>query len=381
MPKKINKKKQSKTKKTKNKKVPQKEITKKKTSKKKILAEAWKDKLKRSKKTEEKIEKIKNELKKFFGRFSLRETAILVGEMAVIIIFLALIAALLFSGNLFRRSQKTVPAPAVPTAGSSRPIQAKNNNANLDNGQQEEYAAAQKTDSSNWATYTNKYYGFGLKYPPDWNKVVAKSPVRGSKWTVRYQFRKKNQEEGNPYAGFDLTVYNVKTVKEIKNTEEFPAIKDGVDPNAESCQTIPGHLEENPDYPNEEIFIPSGDDCYSPALFYTITRDDYVYNVSLVYAEGFDKSGNPKKQALEKFPEFFEAAISLKLINIVRLKPQPVAPKITAPRPVSAKKVNGRLVCAKKNDHPRKSKQHKGKHLDMECCLDPDEYPNPWCTY
>lgn len=62
-------------------------------------------------------------------------------------------------------------------------------------------------------------------------------------------------------------------------------------------------------------------------------------------------------------------------------KPAPSKPKITAPKPVSFRVVGGKMVCAKKNDKPRKSKQHKGKHLDMECCLDPDETPNPWCTY
>jgi hypothetical protein len=42
---------------------------------------------------------------------------------------------------------------------------------------------------------------------------------------------------------------------------------------------------------------------------------------------------------------------------------------------------NGRRVCNHKNDHPSKSNKGKGKHLDMECCLDPDEYPNPNCYY
>lgn len=43
----------------------------------------------------------------------------------------------------------------------------------------------------------------------------------------------------------------------------------------------------------------------------------------------------------------------------------------------------GRKVCEKKNDKPGKSKENnKGKiHMDMECCLDPDEIPNPHCYY
>jgi hypothetical protein len=56
--------------------------------------------------------------------------------------------------------------------------------------------------------------------------------------------------------------------------------------------------------------------------------------------------------------------------------------RAAAPSPVSAINVNGRLVCAKKNDTPRVSKENNnGMHWDRECCLDPDEWPNPWCTY
>ncbi len=52
--------------------------------------------------------------------------------------------------------------------------------------------------------------------------------------------------------------------------------------------------------------------------------------------------------------------------------------------PVGAKKVNGKYVCKKKKDEyvGKSKKNNKGYyHLDKECCLDPDEYPNPWCTY
>lgn len=66
-------------------------------------------------------------------------------------------------------------------------------------------------------------------------------------------------------------------------------------------------------------------------------------------------------------------------------EPKPVIrkPKITAPKPAAETKrdAQGRVICAKKNDKPSKSKKHKGRNIDMECCLDPDEYPNPWCYY
>lgn len=52
--------------------------------------------------------------------------------------------------------------------------------------------------------------------------------------------------------------------------------------------------------------------------------------------------------------------------------------------PISAKtrQVDGRRVCEHKNDKGNKSKQDgKDVHIDRECCLDPDEIPNPRCYY
>jgi hypothetical protein len=52
-----------------------------------------------------------------------------------------------------------------------------------------------------------------------------------------------------------------------------------------------------------------------------------------------------------------------------------------SPLPVSAKKSGGRYVCAKKSDSGQKSDQNKRAHIDRQCCLDPDEVPNPHCSY
>ncbi len=59
------------------------------------------------------------------------------------------------------------------------------------------------------------------------------------------------------------------------------------------------------------------------------------------------------------------------------------APLNKADFPNTFKLENGKRVCEKKNDKPGFSKENnKGKkHMDMECCLDPDEIANPWCTY
>lgn len=54
---------------------------------------------------------------------------------------------------------------------------------------------------------------------------------------------------------------------------------------------------------------------------------------------------------------------------------------IDAPPPNMYKMENGKKVCKSKSDKPQKSEKGKGIHMDMECCLDPDEIPNPHCYY
>ncbi len=76
----------------------------------------------------------------------------------------------------------------------------------------------------------------------------------------------------------------------------------------------------------------------------------------------------------------------LQLLRIINYTTKPAPPKPRRPKariPGGAKPVNGKYVCKKKHDYVGKSKKNnKGYlHLDLECCLDPDEYPNPWCTY
>jgi hypothetical protein len=45
------------------------------------------------------------------------------------------------------------------------------------------------------------------------------------------------------------------------------------------------------------------------------------------------------------------------------------------------KKVNGKYTCGKKNDKGHKSNKYNKTHVDQQCCLDPDEIPNPRCAY
>jgi len=237
----------------------------------------------------------------------------------------------------------------------------------------------EKIDISNWKDYRSQWYGFSLKYPDSFNSPKTRSGSVNTKWEYRYEFRKKDSGD-NKFIGFDLVVYNVKKTKELMNIAEFPTIKSEELKADPWCQNIMGRIIETGDYPAEEIYIPPTDTCYNPTLFFDFIRDEYIYVLVPAVKEETKITGDPRIEINDNFPEFLGVISTAELIDIKRSKPSTVS-KINVPMPVSYKVVNGLKVCAKKNDHPGKSKQHKSKHLDMECCLDPDEYPNPHCYY
>jgi hypothetical protein len=238
-------------------------------------------------------------------------------------------------------------------------------------------------NTADWQTYKIQWYGFELKYPKDWNNPLLKGAGVGSKWEYRYQFRKREVDKNNRYIGFDVVMYDVNKIKELSNTDEFPAIKNEELKNQGFCQAIEGHLGGNENYPAEQVYVGFNDNCYNFAYFYTLTRDQYVFNIVPILQEEKEKIARPEEEIIKEFPEFISASSTFNLIEIKRPKSVAANPKISAPRPVAAIKRDekGRTVCAKKNDKPKKSKKGKKRHLDMECCLDPDEYPNPHCYY
>ncbi|KKR19882.1 MAG: hypothetical protein UT50_C0027G0009 [Candidatus Moranbacteria bacterium GW2011_GWA2_39_41] len=236
-----------------------------------------------------------------------------------------------------------------------------------------------------WKDYRSQWYGFEIKYPETWSNPITHAAVSGSNWEYKYQFNKKNINDLDVYAGFDLIVYNLAKTKEISNTDEFPSIKNSELISSGQCQDTSVNLIETGDYPAEEIYVPQSDECYNSTLFFSFTRGEYIYNLVPFAQPGVVTLGDPQVEIMDNFPEFFAVASSLKTIDIVRPKPVVVAPKpkpkAFAPMPLSFKRTSNGLECAHKNDQPSKSKQNKSKHLDMECCLDPDEYPNPNCHY
>lgn len=101
------------------------------------------------------------------------------------------------------------------------------------------------------------------------------------------------------------------------------------------------------------------------------------------------------KEALSKIQETtkkFEEKIEEEKIEVLeKIEKKPAVKKVPTTisiyglvfePPVQYKRDSlGRMVCIHENDKPKISNKNKPVHKDMECCLDPDEFPNPYCHY
>ncbi|MFA5925652.1 MAG: hypothetical protein WC831_01850 [Parcubacteria group bacterium] len=239
-------------------------------------------------------------------------------------------------------------------------------------------------DTTDWDAYQNKWYGFEIKHPDSWknNTQYKTATEKSAVYETIYKFRKEGEGTDEAFAGYDVKIYLAKKVQKIENTNDVHK-KDGAPEDAGECPLPSEEIKsEGNDLELQKISIDDINSCYEPAYFYSIAKGDYIYNIVPAVSESGERYSNPEKETSVQFPEYKEAVNSFGFIPVVRPQSKP-KPKITARKPVAAKLVNGKLVCAKKNDKPHKSKKksHKPGHLDLECCLDPDETPNPWCTY
>jgi len=240
-------------------------------------------------------------------------------------------------------------------------------------------------DVTGWDTYRNQWYGFEIKHPDSWtNMQYRTAALKNSSYETVYKFRKDSNGENDPYVGFNVVVYSTKKAASVDQTNDLEKKEDAPE-DTSNCQFSEEVTlgEENNTF--QKVNVGKDNACFEQTYFFSATKDNYLYDIIPVAKDGAEAPENFEQDVSKNFPEYKEVVSSLKFIPISRLaakKAAPAKPRITAPRPVSAKLVGGKLVCAKKNDKPGKSQNgNKPGHMDMECCLDPDETPNPWCTY
>lgn len=238
-------------------------------------------------------------------------------------------------------------------------------------------------DITGWDTYRNQWYGFEIQHPNSWTNMQYKTATaKNARYETIYKFRKDASGENDPYVGFDVAIYSTRKAASVEQTNDMQKKEDAPE-DTSGCQFSQEMTLGEKNNAFQKVSVRSGDACFEPAYFFNIKKDNYLYDIIPIAKEGADIPVDIERDAGKNFPEYKEVVASLKFIPMSRpaVSKSLAKPRISARRPVAAKVVGGRLVCAKKNDHPRKSKQNKPGHLDLECCLDPDERPNPWCSY
>ncbi|MBM3255978.1 MAG: hypothetical protein FJZ04_00705 [Candidatus Moranbacteria bacterium] len=236
-----------------------------------------------------------------------------------------------------------------------------------------------------WATYKNTAYNFELKYPDNWAKPAVENAAGAElKYKTKIAFRDTGMGPEAGQKGFDIYIYRLpRGVRNISaDYSNNLNLKDGVNEEFGRCKEIGTASVGSAKYPAMKIYALASDPCYKESYFYLLQRGGNAFEIVPVPAGGFGyENYDGAREVGETLPEFDNILATWKFTAGAGAVRKAV-PRITAPKPLAETRiVSGKRVCAKKNDKPRKSKTNKKKHMDMECCLDPDEYPNPWCSY
>jgi hypothetical protein len=228
-------------------------------------------------------------------------------------------------------------------------------------------------ETAQWKIYENKDYDISIKYPLGWNEPKAESAQAGGKYLQKVTFldaSKSNQK------GFEVYVYDSAKFPGPAGTDSL--IQKNGKFGLEGCPDFDNIFLGENSYPAKEVSIEASDPCYNAAFFYNLTKDGFTYNI-VPYVSGYKfDSFSHKINLISNFPEFYQIISTLNLEK----KEDPAEASNQLMRRIIRPQVKfvAKSSCAEKNDHPGYSKT-KGKHMDEDCCPDPDEWPNPRCAY
>jgi hypothetical protein len=243
--------------------------------------------------------------------------------------------------------------------------------ARQENGQRLSVNLPHTSDiAADWEVFKNDQYGFSVKYPPGWEYAIETPDDSTSKYKNKISFRYK-PGINRDMKGLDIYIYEGEEFSDPVFTNNIT--RKSLKINPEICSRFNDVTVGENNYPAKEIYI-LNDPCFKNAYFYSLTKDKYIYNIVPLPASGFNSlSYDGKKEIGLYFPDFFNI---LSTFSFEEAK-KPGARAVIIPHRVFVAKDS----CAKKNDHPQKSNQGKGLHIDEDCCIDPDEWPNPRCSY
>lgn len=233
-------------------------------------------------------------------------------------------------------------------------------------------------DTSDWKTYKDGKYNFEIKYPPCWTDPRAKI-INDKDFVYQYEvdFGTEATLNGDDNEGYSIYVNKRDSSDENIDLGECIASQSGIQTNESGVENecLLYKLKES-----EE-----GSQYYS----YQFIGKDFEYNL-VPALKGDSSLSSVKTKSLPQFEAAsntftldFEAIEAIKKKNAEKLRQQAIAAAAAAEKAriiAQYKPSTRKLVCVEKNIRPSKS-DAKGKHIDEDCCPDPDEWPNLRCHY
>jgi hypothetical protein len=235
--------------------------------------------------------------------------------------------------------------------------------------------------TANWKEYKNQRYSLYLKYPENWQNVEESLAPKGANYLLRISFNEKPVSGNISATGFDVYIYNAAHFPGPIGTDNLKKKNAGV--ALEDCPRLDDITLGEKAFQAKEVNITADNPCWEETFFYSLTKNGYTFNIVPRFENGYDiKNFNEKIPLVKVFSKFYDIISTLDLTNEasstnISQAPRRIVQQVTRLPQV---RYSSGQHCAEKNDHPKYSKT-KGKHMDEDCCPDPDEWPNPKCAY
>lgn len=232
--------------------------------------------------------------------------------------------------------------------------------------------------TADWKTYESQKYSFALKYPQNWQPPQESYARTGENFLMKVSFDEKGISGTNPGKGLEVYVYSATKFPSPLGTDNLK--KKVEDVSNEDCPRFDDITLGEKGYPAKEVNISSDNPCWEETFFYSLTKNGYLFNVVPRNGENPNIFADKTKiSQSEDFSEFYDivSTLDLETADSISQIPKRIIQKVSTPPKV---RYTAGARCPEKNDHPKYSKT-KGKHMDEDCCPDPDEWPNPKCAY
>ena len=307
-----------------------------------------------------------------------------------IVFFVALAIAVsamfaLYSRGVLKTAQQKGPASVPSGLTLTDP-----NAASTSSGQDVSVAgaktqAATPVDPSGWKTYKNDIYKFQIKYPDGW-RVLSEEKVNDPDFDYEYRVAigTDKASAGDSNEGIRIFVFptNSCSTSVSSGASSLPSGQPS-DQNLSSGQST-----DTSQCSSHRTQVINGNSTSGDVPMYEFSSKGYTFTIiPFIQNDGtIPASGSDVQKIIDASVNTFSYDPSTEPQKAVQKTPTP-KPKAVAAQPVARPVhlnnfavVGGKLVCPHPGRKPQRS-PNKGNHVDEDCCPDPDEWPNPSCSY